>query len=114
MRIKLQNGRPALEEDIASLQAALGCSLSHSFRSFLRAYDGARPETNIFRVSDKNDSGVNEFIPVCEILKVRARLDNIPGRAYPVARAEGGNHVVVDEGRNGTVYFGRRAPGTTD
>ncbi len=64
-------------------------------------YDGAKPETNIFRVSDNNDSGVNEFITISEILKARAHMENIPTRAHPVAWVEGGNYVFVDEDKKG-------------
>jgi SMI1 / KNR4 family (SUKH-1) len=106
MKIKLRNGEPASEEAILTLEAALGCPLSHSFRAFVRAHDGAKPETNIFKISDNNNSGVNDFIPVSEILKARARIKNIRRRAYPIAWAECGNYVVVDEDRNGAVFFG--------
>ena len=105
MKIKLQDGKPASQDAIASLEAALGCRLSDSFRSFVATYDGARPQPNIFRVSDNNDCGVNEFIPVHEIEKVCRNVEKIGPRAYPVAWAECGNYVCVDEDRNGAVFF---------
>ncbi|SRR5258706_8576816 len=105
MKIKLRNGEPASEEAILTLEAALGCPLSHSFRAFVRDHDGAEPETNIFKISDNNDSGVNKFIPVSDILKERAYIENIPRRAYPVGWAEGGNYVFVDEDRNGAAFY---------
>jgi hypothetical protein len=49
---------------------------------------------------------VNEFIPVSEILRERAYIENIPKRAYPVAWTACGNYVVVDEDRYGAVFFG--------
>ena len=105
MKIKLKKGNPASDESILALQVALGCQVSESFRSFLRANDGAEPETNIFKVTETNESGVNKFIPVSEILKERKRIENMAKEAYPVAWAEGGNYVLVDESKNGAVLF---------
>jgi hypothetical protein len=105
MKIKLHNGKPASEKATLALEVALGCRLSDSFRVFLGVYDGAEPETNTFKISDNNDSGVNKFIPAAEILGARAHIENIPTRAYPVAWAECGNYVLIDEDRNGAVFF---------
>ena len=105
MQIMLQNGRPVSEDAILALEAALACRLSDSFRVFLKADDGAKPETNIFRISDNNDSGVNRFIPVSQIQKERTYIENIPPGGYPVAWAEGGNYVCLDEDRNGAVFY---------
>jgi hypothetical protein len=105
MNIKLKKGKPVSEETCLRLQAALGCPLSRSFMSFLRENDGAEPETNIFKIAHGNESGVNRFIPASQILRERDRIENIPDKAYPVAWAEGGNYVFIDEGRNGGVFF---------
>ncbi len=46
------------------------------------------------------------FIRTDEILKQRAYIaEEIPPEAYPVAWAEGGNYVFVDEGKGGAVFF---------
>lgn len=105
MKIKLNKGKAATNEACVALQTALGCELSNSFRSFLRNNDGAEPATNIFKIADKSESGVNRFIPVTEILRERTCIENISKKAYPVAWAEGGNYVIVDEDKNGTVFF---------
>ena len=105
MKIKLKNGKPAAEETTLALETALDCRLSASFKVFLQAHDGAQPETNIFKIGGKNESGVNRFIPAGEIQKERDRIENIPKKGYPVAWAEGGNYVFIDEGRNGAVFF---------
>ena len=105
MKIKLKNGKPVSEETILVFEVALACRLSDSFRNFLHVYDGAEPETNIFKISENNESGVNIFIPLNEIQKERTRIENISEMAYPVAWAEGGNYIIIDEARNGAVFF---------
>lgn len=105
MKVVLRNGKRASEEAIDALESALGYPLSGPVKAFVLAHDGAGPETNIFRISDNKGSGVNGFIPVGEILKARARIENIPAKAYPVAWAEGGNFVCVDEEKNGWAYY---------
>jgi hypothetical protein len=105
MKVKLQGGRTASEQDVLALETRLACKLSDSFRKFLQEHDGAKPETNIFSIDEKNESGVNKFIPAAEILKERSHIENIPVKAFPVAWAEGGNYVFIDEGKNGAVYF---------
>lgn len=105
MKIEIKNGRPASGEAILALEEVLGCRLSDSFRDFLATNDGAEPETNIFKIDDNNDCGVNQFIPVAEIRKERAYIENISPRAYPVAWAECGNYVFIDEDKDGAVSF---------
>jgi hypothetical protein len=105
MKIKLKNGKPAAEETILALEAALGWRLSDSFKTFLQIFDGAEPETNIFKITEKNEAGVNRFIPASEIWDERTHIENIPKKAYPVAWAEGGNYVFVDEDKDGAVFF---------
>ncbi len=105
MKLQLQNGKAASEKAIVALEAELGCRLSDSYRAFVRTCDGAKPETNVFAVSDKNQCGVNRFIPADEIWKERSHIENIPSRAYPIAWAECGNYLFVDEDRNGAVFF---------
>lgn len=105
MKVKLGNGKPAPEESTLALEALLGCKIAASFREFVRTQDGAKPETNVFKIAPDNESGVNRFIPVREIPRERARLDHLPRQAYPIAWAEGGNYVVIDESRGGAVVF---------
>ena len=105
MKVKLRNGKAAPEESILAAETRLGYVISTSFRTFLRTQDGAEPETNIFRVSTRNDSGVNRFIPVTEIGDERTRIESIPAKGYPVAWAEGGNYVFIDEAKHGAVFF---------
>jgi hypothetical protein len=105
MKIKLKNGKIVSEEKMLAVQAALGCQLSDSFKSFVRINDGAEPDTNIFKIGEKNECGVNRFIPLDQIPKERTHIENIGKDAYPVAWAEGGNYVFIDENTGGAVFF---------
>lgn len=105
MKIKLKGGKSASKGTVEKLESALGCAISKSFRRFVSENDGAKPENNIFKICKDNDSGVNQFIPVSKISAERQYIDNIPSRAYPIAWAEGGNYVLLDEGKDGQVYF---------
>jgi hypothetical protein len=105
MKIKLKGGKPAPPKAAQKLEAALGCPISESFRRFVSKNDGSEPETNIFKVGKDNDAAVNQFIPISEIWEERQYIDNIPHQAYPIAWAEGGNYVLLDEGEGGKVYF---------
>jgi hypothetical protein len=105
MTVKLEGGKTASQQNILALETGLGCKLSNSLRKFLQEQDGAKPETNIFTIRDKDECSVTSFIPCGEILKERGYIENIPPKAFPVAWAEGGNYVFVDEDKNGVVYF---------
>lgn len=104
MKIKLTKGRSALPSDVQELEREIGKVLPNSFLEFVRQHDGAEPETNIFKIAGSNESGVNGFIPVREVLAERANIENLPVTAFPVAWAEGGNYVSIDAA-SGTVYF---------
>jgi hypothetical protein len=105
MKIKLKDRTSASEEALRKLELELGFRLSESFKKFARQNDGAEPEINIFKVNDKTDGGVNRFIPISEICNERQWIENLPPKGYPVAWAEGGNYVFIDEGKGGEVYF---------
>ncbi|HSS95909.1 MAG TPA: SMI1/KNR4 family protein [Terriglobales bacterium] len=103
MKITLKNGCDASESSIRALEMELGYPLSDSYKTFVHVYDGAKPETNIFRVSHINECGVSKFIPVAEITKQKSRIEGFPEHACPIASAEGGNFIFLDE--NGAVFF---------
>jgi hypothetical protein len=105
MKIKLKGGKPAPKGAVEKLESALGCPISESFRRFVSENDGLEPETNIFKIGKCNDAGVNQFIPVSDILVERQYIDNIPSQAYPIAWASCGNYVLLDEGKGGKAYF---------
>ena len=105
MKIKLYKGTAASEESIVAFQNFLGGTLSETVKKFLRSFDGAEPESNIFSAGEANESGVNRFIPLRSIPTEISRMRGLSWRAYPIAWAEGGNYVVIDENAQGAVFF---------
>jgi len=105
MKIKLTKGVSAMPVDVEKLQREVGCELPPSLVDFLHHHDGARPEANSFKIGDTNGSGVNEFIPIHDILTERRNLETLPTTAFPIAWAEGGNYVFIDMAAEGAVFF---------
>ncbi|QDU02114.1 SMI1 / KNR4 family protein [Gimesia chilikensis] len=105
MVIKIAKTRAASANDLFVLEKTLGVKLPDSFRVFLKEYDGAEPESNLFEIDETNNSGVNEFIPAQLILKERALIENLSPQAFPFAFAEGGNYVILDLNGRETVLF---------
>ncbi|MBF0312388.1 MAG: SMI1/KNR4 family protein [Oligoflexia bacterium] len=105
MKIKLTKGHAVALNDVAALQRKLGESLTSEFLEFVAENDGAEPEINIFKIGTTNESGVSGFIPVKEIASEMPRIENLPGRSYPVAWVEGGNYVFINQAVGGAVFF---------
>lgn len=105
MTISFRTQGRASEQDIAILEEAIRQPISHGFREFVMSLDGAEPDQNSFSVNEELESGVNEFIPVRKIVSERANIENIHDSCYPFAWAEGGNYLLIDEGRQGAVFF---------
>lgn len=104
MSVKVTSLGPAPLQDIADLERAIGRSLPPQFAAFVSQHDGATPEDNVFRVGTANAAGVNRFIPVSQIAAERQSAGLPPG-CIPVAWAEGGNLVILDADRAGSIYF---------
>lgn len=106
MKVKLTKGLAAAQNDLTALQQELGEALPSEFIEFVARYDGAEPETNIFKIgATTNESGINGFIPVKEIAREMPRIENLPARSFPVAWAEGGNYVFINLAAGGAVFF---------
>lgn len=105
MTVSLEHGKPASEDAIRKAEKGLGIEISMPFRRFLARQNGAKPENNSFRFSKTGSCRVNRFIPVAKIAAERENIENIPRSAYPIAWAEGGNYIFIDEGKKGAVYF---------
>lgn len=105
MSVKLTGGARASEVDVASLEKSLGGKLPRAVADFFRQHDGAKPENNSFRIGERNESAVREFILVREIEDERKCLGNLPRGAFPIATDNCGNYVLVNIDTGGAVYF---------
>lgn len=105
MNIKLSNGKRAAPNDITALQRKIGELLPSEYLRFLAKNDGAEPETNIFKVGELNDSSVSAFIPIKDIIHEMQYIENIPCKAFPVAWAEGGNFILMNQAAQGEILF---------
>lgn len=105
MKVKLTQGRRAKPEDVAKLQQAIGLSISAEYLEFVGENDGAEPESNSFKTGEAHTNGVNQFIPVKEILSEMKYMNHLPPHSFPVAQAEGGNYVFLNQAEGGAVYF---------
>lgn len=105
MSVKLKGGGCASDAEVTRLEKSLGGKLPEAVTDFFRHHDGAKPESNVFPIGERNNSGINEFIPVRKIEDERKYLDSIPREAFPIAFDDCGNYVLVDLGRGGAVYF---------
>jgi hypothetical protein len=105
MTISLGEGRSAALLVIRRIEAEIGCPLSDQVKGFLARYDGAKPEPNVFEVPGGNKSGVSQFIPAVEVLKVRKSIEDISRGSYPIARDDCDNLILVDEEKNGAISF---------
>lgn len=104
MKVKLSGFLPTSKEDIKSLENALGRKLSAGYIDFLLSYNGAKPATNIFYVSEDTDCGVNRFIPCKDVVKELKHIDYISEDIIPIAWAECGNYVLLNLS-NGKIFF---------
>jgi hypothetical protein len=105
MKIKLTNGKSAAIHDIVQLQYRIGAELPADFLQFIAEYDGAKPENNVFKIEDGNESGISRFIPVKEITKKMLVIENLPVGSIPIALAECGDYIVLSKEGEWVVYF---------
>ena len=110
MKVKLTKGRAASQDDVAALQRKLGEPLASEFLDFVAHSDGAEPETNIFKIRTTNEAGILGFIPVKEIASEMPRIENLPSRSFPVAWAECGNYVFINQSDGGVFFWDHEQP----
>lgn len=103
--VSLKGGKTHNNDEIDDVETELGLRFPDDYRRFLLGQDGARPESNIFTVSEALESGVNQFIPMNEIRKERDYLDNLAPVEIPIAWAEGGNYVCLNMSGKGSIFF---------
>jgi hypothetical protein len=97
MKIRLTKTNPGCApEELSKLAEAIGHELPADFGQFLSQHDGARPETNEFKVGQDNGAGVNVFFRTADVAKEKASLgDRLSADTWPIADAEGGNLVCL-------------------
>jgi hypothetical protein len=97
MTIKISRSTETPTQDqILSLEEVLGVKLPSEYIEFLAQNNGGKPETNTFKISENNDSGINGFIPLDKIVyETKLIRDQIGGELMPVAYAEGGNYLCI-------------------
>ncbi len=105
MKVKLSKGSAASPDDVALLEAKLGEPLVRDYLTFLERNDGAEAESNICAIDRASNCAVTGFIPVRDIPEEMSWIENLPDRAFPIAWAEGGNYVLLDQGKGGAVFF---------
>ncbi len=105
MAIKFSKPISIGQKEIDLFAQEIGCSLPKDVQEYFLECNGAKPEANIFDVSDNNESGINELIPLSSIVEERKLLDHVGEYIYPIALAEGGNYLVVDFSKDSSVYF---------
>lgn len=104
MKISIPKTKAASASSLADLEKLFGNKLPDSYLNFVKEHDGARPSANVFKVSENNNAGVDEFIPAQESIRIPHVVDGFPAHALAVARASGGNFVYLAP-TNFSVYF---------
>lgn len=105
MSIKLPDRKTASPE-IGAFEKRVGQELPRDYVRFLKKHDGVRPPDNCFRLSKNIACGVSRFIPLRQVLSTREKyLSDLQPHVIPVARAEGGNWVLLELGPRGKVLF---------
>ena len=105
MQIKIERTIPISVGQIEEVESLLNTNFDEDYKSFLLQHNGGIPEVNIFDISDKNQSGVNSFIPLSELVSENSKVLDTPSWAIPIAWAEGGNYVMLSLKGDGQVIF---------
>lgn len=96
MPVKISGASPVSKIDIDRFSTELGNKLPNTYEEFLSLHNGAKPETNVFRISNDNNCGVDRFIPVLKIRDEIKNIDHVSSAKIPIAWAEGGNYLLLD------------------
>ena len=75
MKVKFSSeGAPANELELERLRRKMGAEPPSDYLDFLKARNGCRVETNVFRVNETNDAGVNASLDVDAVIDEKAAL----------------------------------------
>lgn len=111
----LQHGKDALTpQDIAQVEAQIGCELPAQLRAFYLQHNGGHCQTNLFMAEDEGYK-INEFLPLkygrntLESTYLGAFLDNplMPQNLVPFAGDAGGDYFcfATDDVQAGAIIF---------
>ncbi|AFO57614.1 MULTISPECIES: SMI1/KNR4 family protein [unclassified Natrinema] len=109
-------GPPVTEEELESLETALGGELPEAYREFLREYNGGKPREASFEFADPLDgrsgASVNDFLGIRDDSRdIEACYDVvehwIPDGLCPIAEGSGGDLVLLSirEDSEGEVFY---------
>lgn len=109
MTIRISRARAAPSDDeVRKVEAQLGVKLPADYLAFVKHSNGGTPQTNIFRISAKIESGINQFIPFDKIAYESGLIrEQVTNKYVPIAYAEGGNYLCIAATGTeaGMVYF---------
>lgn len=102
----MHGGEAVSQRAVEALEVVVGQPLDAAFLRFVMHHNGATPDSNSFPVNgEAHMGGVDEFIPVEDIVAERSRINDLATGAYPVAFSSGGNYVLLDQGSEGAIFF---------
>ncbi len=103
MNIVIPKTKSVSNKLIIELEKEFG-SLPKDYLSFLKEHDGAKPESNVFKLSKNNTSSVEKFILSDNIIQRRDSVQGFPSNMLPIADDACGNIFYINP-NNGNVYF---------
>lgn len=105
MKISFSQKGKASQHDINNLEKSIGAKLPSSFVNFIHKNNGAAVSPNSFLVSGVGDNGIQEFIPVGEIMAAKQAVEGLSQSLLPFAYAEGGDIVAFHLQDNFGIYY---------
>ncbi|MEW4486677.1 SMI1/KNR4 family protein [Thalassoglobus sp. JC818] len=95
--IRINSSKAPSIQSIEAVEIYFATELPDSYRKFIMQHDGARPETCVFRADNGEiATGVNQFIPIKDVLGERSNVASILSRSFPIADDGCGNYVTMD------------------
>lgn len=105
MKITMNAGGEATQEDITALENKIGMPLAPSFHRFVKIHDGAEPAPHGFLISEEEgEDEIRAFIATRDIPATMERMD-LPKGTYPVAYDSLGNYLIIDQSKGDAVFF---------
>lgn len=112
-----EGGPPLNEEDVRSFERKSGLALPASYKEFLLATNGGRPERDLFMLNGLEGNplgrihifyGLNDPIPSCNLdWNLEVFRERIPVNLLPIATTEGADKIclLVAGDRPGAIFY---------